>query len=174
MDLTLNATIQEIVKEWTTGLANLTFVFREDANRTPANSADIRVTIRDKKSEEKKNTKPGHWLFVGTDRGRSYSGRDIPVTEPTMKLDLTSLQQDEMKEGTYGYSTVLHEFGHAIGLKHEHLRPDRSIRFKDQAAYTYYLSEEKWSKDAMNSAVLTLMKDMVGSEVRDPNSVMMY
>src|SRR5690606_12979464 len=68
----------------------------------------------------------GAWSYVGTDC------RSIPVNEPTMNL------------GFMDGGTTAHEFGHAIGLAHEHQNRSeerrvgkecRSARARDQKAY---------------------------------------
>lgn len=63
-------------------------------------------------------------IRVGFEAGGSYSklgseaqGADIPVTEPTMVLDLAG------KSSTDIQFNVVHEFGHALGLCHEHQHP---------------------------------------------------
>jgi hypothetical protein len=52
----------------------------------------------------------GAWSYIGTDC------RGIPVNEPTMNL------------GFLDGGTAAHEFGHAIGLAHEHQNPKGGIQ----------------------------------------------
>ena len=51
------------------------------------------------------NSEEGAWSYVGTDC------TDIPLNEMTMNL------------GFIDRGTILHKFGHAIGLIHEHQSP---------------------------------------------------
>ena len=41
-----------------------------------------------------------------------------PLAEPTMILDFTDMNDDQIK------STVLHQFGHALGLGHALMKPE--------------------------------------------------
>ena len=56
----------------------------------------------------------GAWSYVGTDC------RSIPVDQPTMNL------------GFLDGGTAAHEFGHAIGLAHEHQNPKGGIQWNEE------------------------------------------
>lgn len=71
-----------------------------------AGDADIRIAFNDR---------DGAWSYIGTDC------KNIPLDQPTMNLGW----QDE--------SVVLHEFGHALGLIHEHQNPDHPIQWNKPA-----------------------------------------
>ena len=66
-------------------------------------------------------------MFAGeeTSRGGSWSKLGVEAneikldSEPTMVLDLKDCRDDY-----HVRSTILHEFGHAYGLAHEHQHPD--------------------------------------------------
>ena len=70
-----------------------------DFNDAP--NADIRITYDDN---------DGAWSYIGTDC------KGIPLNEPTMNL------------GFLDDGTAAHEFGHAIGLAHEHQNPAGGIQ----------------------------------------------
>jgi hypothetical protein len=89
--------VKAVAREWT-NLANLTFDFRS------AGPTDIRIAFK------KGN---GSWSYIGT------QCRRIPEPQPTMNYGwLTpASSDDELRR------VVLHEFGHALGLIHEHQNP---------------------------------------------------
>ena len=100
--------VQERVKRaaltWTApGLANLKLIFRQDTTNT-----DIRISFKQK----------GSWSTIGTSC-RSVTDK----TRPTMNYGwLTEQSTDEQV-----VRVVLHEFGHALGLTHEHMNPAGGI-----------------------------------------------
>ena len=51
--------------------------------------------------------------------------------------------------------TILHEFGHAIGLKHEHQHPDCPIDWNKVVLYQYYKDNGNWGKDKVDEQILT-------------------
>ena len=57
----------------------------------------------------------GAWSYVGTD------AKGIHVSRPTMNF------------GWLDEGVVLHEFGNAIGLAHEHQNPDKGIQWNEEA-----------------------------------------
>lgn len=83
--------------------ANITFSM-VDAN------GDIRITF---------NPDLGSWSYVGL----GCKSSKIKATDPTMNLgwiDDKSANLDPNEKGT-----ILHEFGHALGMMHEHQSPAR-------------------------------------------------
>ena len=69
-----------------------------------APNADIRVAF---------DAGDGAWSYIGTD------ARQIPLDQPTMNL------------GFLDGGTAAHEWGHAIGLAHEHQNPDGGIEWNE-------------------------------------------
>jgi hypothetical protein len=98
-----------VAEEWTgPQLANLSFQVVEDED------ADIRVAFR---------PGDGSWSYLGT------MCRQIPLGRPTMNYGWLTpgSTDDELRR------VVLHEFGHAIGLIHEHQNPDHPISWNRAA-----------------------------------------
>ena len=68
---------------------------------------------------------------------------------------------------------VLHEFGHALGLIHEHKQPNAQIPWNERAVIEYYRRTNGWDEAYTRSNVLN--KEMVDSYTRfDPQSIMLY
>ncbi|MCG8541257.1 MAG: Tolloid-like protein 1 [Clostridia bacterium] len=49
---------------------------------------------------------------------------------------------------------ILHEFGHAIGLKHEHQHPDCPIVWNKNTVYEYYKTKHSWSQEKVDRFIL--------------------
>jgi serralysin len=105
--------------------AMLVDVIREWAHHTPAlrfhivegNKGDIRIS-----DDERLN---GNWSAIGT------HAKTMDENQPTMHLDRT----DNSKAFR---STALHEFGHALGLQHEHQHPENTVDWDEDAVYEHY------------------------------------
>ncbi|MBV8824834.1 MAG: hypothetical protein JO084_06485 [Bradyrhizobiaceae bacterium] len=98
--------VQRFCKEWT-DLANLTFSFQ------PPPNTDIRISFR----------YSGSWSVIGT------TCRSVPKNQPTMNFGwLTPNVTDEEAR-----RVILHEFGHALGLIHEHQNPISQIKWNKPA-----------------------------------------
>ena len=113
-------------QRWTiggVGGANLIFK-RADDDAT----ADIRVAF---------DAGGGSWSHVGT------GARSIAAGNPTMNLGWATEDLDE----TPFSSVVLHEFGHAIGLLHEHNHPNLVLRWKKDVVYSELCAApNNWTK----------------------------
>jgi hypothetical protein len=80
-----------------------------------------------------------------------------------------SLMQSEFRR------LVHHEFGHAIALIHEHMRPDRPITWNAQAAINYFQSTIGWPAQMVQSQILQPYQGgRLAGTAFDINSIMMY
>lgn len=112
-------------------------------------AAEIRVTF---------DPNDGAWSYIGTD------ARSIPVYAPT--LNLGWLEQD----------VILHEFGHAIGLAHEHQNPQGGIQWNEPAVIASLSGPPNyWDEATIRYNVLERYRfDQVNGTAFDPKSVMLY
>src|SRR5260370_1422635 len=93
-------------KKWTKasgGPANLTFDFRKDGD------TEVRISFKYQ----------GSWSVIGT------TCREVAKDQPTMNYGWLNADTPELEY----QRVVLHEFGHAIGLVHEHQNPSGGIEW---------------------------------------------
>jgi Matrixin len=89
--------------------ANITFVFATDPD------AEIRISFKGQ----------GSWSAIGTD---ALVAEYYPYNSPTMNYGWLT---PDSSEKDYS-SVVLHEFGHALGMIHEHQNPTNPIQWNEQ------------------------------------------
>jgi hypothetical protein len=100
----------------------------------------------------------GAWSYIGTDC------KHIPAGQPTMNL------------GFLDGGTAAHEFGHAIGLAHEHQNPAGGIQWKEEVVI-HDLSgpPNNWDEATIRHNVLEKYTvDQVNGTAFDPDSIMLY
>lgn len=149
--------VQERVKraamQWVApGMANLTFDFRRNTTKT-----DIRISFRF----------AGSWSVLGT-TCRKYTD----ITQPTMNYGWLTKNstEDELTR------VVLHEFGHALGLTHEHMNPGGSIQWnREQVIKDLSGPPNNWSMQVIeNNMFKTFDKKETNFTALDGSSIMMY
>ena len=72
---------------------------------------------------------------------------------------------------------ILHEFGHSLGLIHEHSSPVAGSFFKDpELVYAYYQRTQGWDRAMVDQNVLTVYSRSQISNLTqfDPDSIMLY
>jgi serralysin len=151
-DSALQERVQRAALEWIgPEMANLGMKFDY------GDAADIRIDFQQG---------AGSWSTLGT------QCRLVPASEPTMNYGwLTPESTDaEVKE------VVLHEFGHALGLIHEHQNPSGAIDW-NRAAVIADLSgpPNDWDEATIEHNLFAKYDpaEVSGSEV-DAHSIMMY
>lgn len=117
------AKVYAMAKEWEQ-FANLRFELVSGSE-----PSHIRVNL---------DNKGGHNSAIGT------TAVQIPQSEKTMNLDTSNFYT---YDGMHG--TVLHEFGHAIGLLHEHYSPLAGIKWNQQAVYDELKRTQNWDEETV-------------------------
>lgn len=145
--------VQEAAQSWTApGLARLTLDFRKNTTKT-----FIRISFR----------YDGSWSTIGT-----TCKQETDLSVPTMNYGwLTTQSTDEEIR-----SVVLHEFGHALGLIHEHQHPEHNIQWNEANVYRD-LSQppNSWSKEDIDFNMFeAYSKKETNYGKFDPLSIMMY
>ena len=125
----------------------------EHANLTfefgDAPDAEIRISF---------DPNDGAWSYVGTDC------RGIPANEATMNL------------GFMDGGTTAHEFGHAIGLAHEHQNPAGGIQWNEEVVIRECArSPNFWDEATTRHNILRKYSaDQIKGTSFDPGSIMLY
>jgi hypothetical protein len=87
-----------------------------------------------------------------------------------MNLDIN----DKTSEEEFARS-ILHEFGHALGMLHEHQSPANGIPWDETKVYDYYRTHYNWDREAVDSNVLRRYDGTnTNASEFDPDSIMMY
>jgi serralysin len=79
---------------------------------------------------------PSSWSYIGTD------ALGVPLNKPTINFGWLdeSLPERDYKQ------VVLHEFGHALGLIHEHQSPAIKVNWDKPYVYWYFWEFHKWTR----------------------------
>ncbi|GEM_PF-541557 len=141
--------VKEKALIWTK-YANIKFNFVTSGN------ADIRVSF----------LKPGSWSYVGKDA--------LYITDQTQPTINFGWFNDSTQDAEFKRTTI-HEFGHTLGLVHEHQNPEAGIPWNKQKVYDYYMKSYGWDKDQVD---LNLFKKYTKDETKyskfDKDSIMIY
>jgi len=142
--------VAAIAKEWE-DVANITFDFVADG------AAEIRVSFAEKGFS---------WSTVGTD------ALTVPTTKPTVNFGWlepnTSLREYQR--------VVRHEFGHSLGMIHEHQNPAAGgqIPWDKPKVYAYY-AQQGWSQQDVDTNIFDVYsEDSTNHTAFDPTSIMEY
>ncbi len=148
----LRARVRKVAEEWVQlDLANLEFTFVDSG------PADVRIAFV---------AGNGSWSYLGT------VCRQIDPSEPTMNYGWLTPSSSE----TELRRVVLHEFGHLLGLIHEHQNPQRPISW-NKAAVIADLSgpPNNWDRATIENNMFKKYEPAaVEATDTDPKSIMMY
>lgn len=149
----LRERVIEAAKAWVApDLANLTFDVRKNTNDT-----EIRISFRYE----------GSWSLIGTE-----CRRETDPSKPTMNFGWLTRDSSDVDVR----SVVLHEFGHALGLLHEHQLPENGIAWnKDQVYADLSGPLNHWDKATIDFNMFEpFSKGETNYTQVDPKSIMMY
>jgi len=143
--------VKEMAMDWT-NYGNVKFQFVNDKQ-----DADIQIAFQQG---------AGSWSYIGTD------ANTIDPGEPTMNFRWFDADTPDKELSR----TTKHEFGHALGLIHEHQNPADGIKWNKEAVYKELSGPpNNWPRDTIDhnmfqrySKTITQYTDV------DPQSVMMY
>ncbi|MGM5631092.1 M12 family metallopeptidase [Apibacter raozihei] len=150
-----NAFLQNKVKQFANQwmqYANLKFVY-VNANQ----SADIRINF---------DNSGGSWSYLGTDSKR------IDQSKPSMNFGWFNNSTPD----TEFSRTVIHEFGHALGLIHEHQNPAANIQWNKAKVYSYYGGAPNyWTTAQVDNNIINKYSSTVTNYSSfDSQSIMLY
>lgn len=138
--------VAKVAQEWLDqSVTSLKFVFQTDPGH-------VRISFRG----------AGQWSMIGTE-----CLKETDLTKATMNLGGIKTEQDVQRK-------TLHEFGHVLGLIHEHFLPDAPIEWDRDAVYND-LVIGRWTKKMVNE---NLFDSLYAGETNyakfDPKSIMLY
>jgi hypothetical protein len=141
--------VQKHAKTWTAH-SGVTFTFTDDAD------ADIRIAF---------DKNDGSWSYVGLCQG------DVPKDKATMNFGWLTPTTDDAEY----QRVVLHEFGHALGLVHEHQHPAAKIAWNEPVVLAYYRRTQGWDEETTRHNVFEkYAADQLRQAEYDRDSIMHY
>ena len=155
---TLRAKVEQIAPTWSQ-YANIKFDFREgpDANVVINFSSDL-APLATYSSELGLNA-----ILL--------TRQKLPSMNLVFDPDDPKNDDDEFRR------VILHEFGHALGLIHEHARPDSKLVWDGNAVRRFYAEQfgDAWDWDDIKKNVIDFYSEKLVDQTNfDPHSIVMY
>ena len=149
-DSYIHEKVKEMALIWTQ-YSNIRFQFVDDKD------ADIQIAFQQGM---------GSWSYIGTD------SNTIPAGEATMNFGWLDKNTPDKEISR----VVKHEFGHALGLIHEHQNPSDGINWdKEQVYKDLGGPPNNWDRQTIdNNMFARYSKNITNYTNVDPDSIMMY
>ena len=107
----------------------------------------------------------GSWSHIGT------NNLNIPQSDATMNFGWFGIHTPEDDFS----STILHEFGHALGCIHEHQSPAAKLQWNKPAVYKEYLKSQGWTTQDVDINVFQKYdQQTITNSDYDADSIMHY
>lgn len=109
----------------------------------------------------------GYWSYMGTDC------KSIPANQNTMNLQGMNSTTFSEREGM---RVIPHEFGHAIGMPHEHTRSAIVARLDPQKTIAVFRRDQGWNEQTVRAQILTPIAESAlhAATAPDESSIMCY
>lgn len=109
------------------------------------------------------NPQSGSWSYVGVQSKKFRPSMNFGWLKP----NTSDIELDRV---------VLHEFGHALGLIHEHQNPNNNpIQWNEKKTYLYYRITQGWTEEDVRINVFEKYStNQLVSTGFDPKSIMLY
>jgi len=162
--------VEKVVKEDFEPFVGLTFNFQ------PKESDDEHILITFRKNK-------GTYSYIGTDclnkkteETMNFAWIDPPKKHFKYKGKLYRVPSNASRNGNTFGASILHEFGHVIGLVHEHKHPTHSIKWDLEKVYEKYKGAPNfWKNDKIKSQFIDRYdEEEVNGTAYDKDSIMLY
>lgn len=162
----LRAKIADVASDWMESRTSIKLDFGKNKNRSckkDGSGLEMQVRIG--------FTEPGYWSYVGVE-SVIYRAQ----TESSMNFEgFADVPVDQLND--YAIGTIRHEFGHAIGLQHEHQNPKSTCNTDFDWDKIYKLlgeGENGWPKEQVDFNMRPLSGEGLVATAFNKMSVMLY
>lgn len=146
----LRERVADVARQWLE-FANLDLEFGDAAD------APVRVSFE----------QPGSWAYQGK------LALQVPDAMPTVNFGWIDERTDDAEVAR----VVLHEFGHVLGLQHEHGNPASTIAWNRPAVYEMYgAAPNSWSRETVDQVIFSIWPPSYFpvKKIFDRASIMMF
>ena len=144
----------------------------DQSNLKLATPSDLTCKDKDRSEVRIGFAEPGYWSYIGHD-----SLQDELVSNNLVSMNFGGFDVNPPAEPRMT-GVILHEWGHALGLHHEHQSPAGGCdaEYNWPKLYAYYKTNYGWEKDKVDNNVRELMADRSAYDWsnQDASSIMIY